>query len=96
LKALDDLIITQYTTVDDSDGKNIYVGDIIKHEFPKALKSYSKERLAKCDKPVLVRFSQEQEDNHPGYRLYDLTSQYGKIKIIGNIFENPELLEKNE
>jgi lipopolysaccharide export system ATP-binding protein len=42
---------------------------------------------------VLVRWTTEEEDNHPGFRIVDLWGQYGEMEVVGNIMENPELLK---
>jgi len=76
-------VLQQFTGLLDINGKEIYEGDIIKYEFPE-----------KGRNQVTVRWSYENEDNHPGFRLFDEYGQYGNRKIIGNIFENPELIEK--
>ena len=75
------LIWQQYTGVKDSTGKEVYEGDILLYD------SHSS--------PCVVRWTREDEDNHPGFSMNDLYSQYGPYKVIGNIYENPELLKWN-
>lgn len=87
----DEYVIQQYTGLEDKNGKEIYEGDFIKYEHPNDDQCVSRNTT----NIVLVRWSEENEDNHPGFRIVDLWGQYGEREVVGNIFENPELL-KNE
>lgn len=74
-------VIRQYTGLKDKNEKEIYEGDILEYQSHDP-------KYAKC----IVRWTQEHEDNHPGFVIHDSYSQYGKPEVIGNIFENPELI----
>lgn len=78
-----DAVFQQYTGLKDSKGVEIYDGDILKYQS-------SKPKFTTC----IVRWTQEDEDNHPGFVISNSYSQYGKPEIIGNIFENKELLNQ--
>lgn len=97
---LDDLIpnrnLSQYTGLEDKNGKEIYEGDIIEQDN-------------KCNKFVVKWFDDLYWDGcgaiHPGFYLsapyldagnldYHLHLSGSISKVIGNIYENPELLEK--
>ncbi|WP_261806125.1 YopX family protein [Lapidilactobacillus luobeiensis] len=72
-----DVIISHNIGIKDVNGIEIYEGDIIKSAF-----SY---------KPLLVRWlDADVMIDAGGYRI-DLAAKHGEV--IGNIFENPELLE---
>ncbi len=75
-------VLQQFTGLLDKNNKEIYEGDILQY----------KSRDPKFSK-TLVRWTREEEDNHPGFVVSDSSSHYGKPEIIGNIFENPELLK---
>lgn len=79
--SVDDYVIQQWTGLLDSKGCEIYEGDIVEYE---------------CNDPrfsrSVVRWTHEHEDNHPGFMISSSWSQYGKPTIVGNIYENSELL----
>lgn len=84
-----DIEVLQFTGLQDRNGKEIYEGDILKYNFP-----YD-ERLKHIS---LVKFVETEAsfglkdiygDEIPLYRI--AANNY--FEIIGNIYENPELLE---
>jgi hypothetical protein len=78
-KVLDEnrFVLEQFTGILDKNGREIYEGDILEY-------SSSDPRF----KRVIVKWTNEDHDNHPGFIISDSYSQYGKPKIIGNIHEN--------
>lgn len=87
---IDENTIGQYTCLKDKNGVEIYEGDIVK---------INDEIIAKViwDKDYLGYFLYADEKNGIDYfengeqPLYDY---WGSIEVIGNIYDNPELLEK--
>lgn len=80
-----DLIPLQYINIDDYKGNNIYEGDILRH-------------------PEGDVFIAEWRKGYVGFRafypgsgdhsaIYHQVSSRGQAVVVGNIYENPELLE---
>ena len=94
VKVFPDLIMEQYTGRKDKIGKEIYEGDIVKTNSP--------------DQPNfkvgVIEFVQQAfwisnvPSNRPDHTHSELLLQYWEteIEVIGNIHENPELLEGEE
>jgi uncharacterized phage protein (TIGR01671 family) len=81
--------LQQYTGCKDKNGTPIYEGDFIQYQYPTNDDCIK----LKTKNTVLVRWTTEEEDNHPGFRIVDLWGQYGEMEVIGNNMENPELLK---
>lgn len=87
-----DYVVQQYTGLKDCSGKDIYEGDIVSYEagepnrndgsFYKSISEVKFENGAFWPRPI----KEECEDSWYDYELKN-------ICIIGNIFENPELLK---
>jgi hypothetical protein len=74
-------VLQQYTGLKDSFGKEIYEGDILKWKNPEDSLNL-----------VTVRWTSEGMD-YDGWITTDSIPQCGECKIIGNIFENPQLIK---
>ena len=72
----------QYTGVNDKNGKEIYEGDIIKYRL----------ELDDHFQYLLVTFNADKAAFCAGSNSWKAVSRHGEV--IGNKFENPELLEK--
>lgn len=82
----EDMILMQYTGLKDKNGKEIYEGDIIQYEdITKGLVRYS-EKYAQY---VLVNTGSVKDEFEP---LGDYNMEV--FEIIGNEYDNPDLLEK--
>lgn len=75
----DEIIVEQYTGLKDKNGKEIYEGDVLESTW-------------NGDKAVVVWNNVEGEWEH--YADFNAYSKYGGSVVIGNIHENPELLEE--
>ena len=81
----EDMILMQYTGLKDKNGKEIYEGDIV-YIMPE-------------DERGIIRWDNETARYVVIYDniISDFDNWYGKdLEVIGNEFDNPELLEKGE
>jgi uncharacterized phage protein (TIGR01671 family) len=76
-------ILMQFTGLQDKNGKDIYEGDIVKHSGIICKVVYGKKGA--CFSLFDVRLGETDL-----YVITDLSAQY--MEVIGNEFENPELL----
>jgi uncharacterized phage protein (TIGR01671 family) len=79
-----DLILMQFTGLKDKNGKEIYEGDIVKWDDSGA------EGFEKMEVDVF-RVRWECGEDELGWNLYPF--QDFEYEVIGNIYENPELLK---
>lgn len=102
-------ILMQFTGLKDKNGKEIYEGDIVKGivKFPQlTLHQNDKNSNFKmcgyvtydfCGFRLKVIQSLSQEDREGMVNYFDFIGNYGEtfeeIEVIGNIYENPELLK---
>ena len=84
--------VGQYTGLTDKNGKEIYEGDIVKFEDVSGYKDGCASVIWHEDS---CGYYLENDDDNIYDTLYDFTPSY-QMEIIGNIHENPELLEGKE
>lgn len=85
LAKIDDLIIEQDTGLKDRNGTEIYEGDVIKVE---------RDGIIYRVEWIHGGFGLEPRYNSPFYPRLGNVELREKIEVIGNIHENPELLEE--
>ena len=83
-------ILMQYTGLKDKNGKEIYEGDVVKVSEEYGGHAYSPLVVDFKDSCFVLRRINYMSDYNPMFK-YDFTQVY---EIIGNIYENPELLSE--
>lgn len=87
------LILMQYTGLNDKNGKEIYEGDIVAIQFQRATKT--KNALIEYSKKYAAFIiTHTKETKHENENLGDYQMQ--NFEVIGNIYDNPELLKEGE
>ena len=83
--------IMQYTGLKDKNGKEIYEGDIVKYKFPydKRLKHISPVKFLETEASFGIKDRYGNE-----IPLYTISAN-NYFEVIGNIYENKNLLEEN-
>ena len=91
-KFLEDIDLMQYTGLKNKNGKEIYEGDILKYNFPYdgRLKHVSLVKFVETEASFGIKDRYENEI--PLYRI--AANNY--FEVIGNIYENEELLKSEE
>ena len=82
----EDLVLMQSTGLVDKNGKEIFEGDILDYRGRKALVRWHGSYAS-----FIYRFVDELQKRNTEWKPLYLA--YMKCEIIGNIYENPELLE---
>ena len=86
---IDDAILMQSTGLKDKNSKEIFEGDILDYKGRKALVRWHGSYAS-----FIYRFVDELQKRNTEWKPLYLA--YMKCEIIGNIYENPELLEDKE
>ena len=91
--------IGQYTELKDENGKEIYSGDIIEFSYDMFVGNFdtfvAKGKVVFEEGAFYVEvFENERTTKDEAYLLYSINLD--TIEVIGNIYDNPELLEKGE
>lgn len=101
VKEYDDVILMQCTGLKDKNGKLIYEGDIGEYSCPAEYCSDGLHKCQECYDNEIGIVSYDEELALYEYRseicqcpLTDNINTEDDLEVIGNIYENPELLER--
>lgn len=89
---MNDFELMQSTGLKDKNGTEIYAGDIVEFKYPydKRVKTLGS-IVWKEDKAC---FGIDMKETTEKYELYRITAEH-YLTVVGNIYENPELLEED-
>lgn len=87
----DDLVLMQSTGLKDKNGKEIFEGDVVQYQNTKVPSADSKGVIRYFVNWAM--FGIDIEHNEPRALFFNGLSDHISLDVIGNIYENPELLE---
>jgi uncharacterized phage protein (TIGR01671 family) len=89
---MDEVALMQYTGLKDKNGKEIYEGDIIEAYF--YYDEDNDKKSPKNKKVFEVKYKVDAGRQFSGFDFFPSVFEY--IEVIGNIYENPELVEATQ
>ena len=88
---LDDVELILSTGLKDKNGKEIFEGDIVQYQNTKVPSADSKGVIRYFDNWAM--FGIDIEHNEPRAVFFNGLADHISLEVVGNIYENPELLE---
>ena len=88
---IEEVILMQSTGLKDKNGKEIFEGDVVQYQNTKVPSADSKGVIRYFDNWAM--FGIDIEHNEPRALFFNGLADHISLEVIGNIYENPELLE---
>lgn len=85
--------IMQYTGLKDSQGKEVYEGDIVKVHEPDFLRCREVDVIEYRSAAFFIGDSDDMSSLHNAQRI---NTDMARVTVIGNLFENPDLLPQTK
>ena len=91
IRHLEDVELLQSTGLKDMNNTEIYEGDIVEFKYPYDKRIKTRGKIVRNDDKACFGISMKETTEQ--YELYRVTAE-NYLTVIGNIYENPELLEE--
>nr|DAK67781.1 MAG TPA: YopX protein [Caudoviricetes sp.] len=88
---IEEVELMQSTGLKDKNGKEIFEGDVVQYQNTKVPSADSKGVIRYFDNWAM--FGIDIEHNEPRALFFNGLADHISLEVIGNIYENPELLE---
>lgn len=92
-ESLDNVKLMLSTSLKDISGTEIYEGDIVELKYPYDKRIKSKGVIVRNDNKACFGISMKETTEQ--YELYRITAE-NYLTVIGNVHQNPELLEESQ
>ena len=89
---LDDVVLMQHTGLKDSKSVEIYEGDVLTLKYPRDRRYTVTAKVIRGSQISAMTLKFEDEFTTEEIPLYKISAEHN-LEILGNIYENPELLE---
>lgn len=90
----DKVILMQSTGLKDKNGKEIFEGDVVQYQNTKVPSADSKGIIKYFDNWAM--FGIDVEHNEPRALFFNGLADHISLEVVGNIYENPKLLQEVE
>ena len=90
---LDNLVLLQFTGLEDKNGKEIYEGDIVSVKYIYDKRTTDRAQVVWREDKAGFGLKSLKGLTNEVYELYKITTEHN-LEVVGNIYENKELLDE--